>query len=80
MSQSDQNQKSAELVVDMLGEDDVLDFVVRIDAAVGKWDFTLKLAAHFDDLRRVHAIEKALDERPARTVGSMPDVAEEAWS
>lgn len=41
--------------------DDAVEFIKQLDAAIGEWDITLRLADHFDKLRAEHAKEQAED-------------------
>lgn len=44
-----------------LDTSEAFDFVVMLDEAREEWDFTLRLADHFDKLRAEHAKEQAED-------------------
>jgi hypothetical protein len=43
------------------GHDDLFDLIVEIDNQVGEWDFSLRLADHFDRLRKKHLSEERED-------------------
>jgi hypothetical protein len=39
-------------LAESLPRDSIFDMIVDLDEAVGSWDFTLKLAEHFENLKK----------------------------
>ena len=50
------------VVVGMSTHEQLFEHIVALDEKAADWEFTTKLATHFEKLRKVRAVEAALDD------------------